>query len=58
MQKNKILKYDGRSSVAAGTKRDYRGNALQFDLRYIADGYFTSADEVSSSAFQELKKQE
>lgn len=53
--KNKILKYDGRSAVAAGTNEIIEGMPYNSIFGYVADGYFTSADEVSSSAFQNKK---
>lgn len=52
---NKILKYDGRSAIAAGTNSIIEGMPYNSIFGYVADGYFTSSEEVASSAFQNNK---
>ncbi|OFX30364.1 MAG: hypothetical protein A2W90_14410 [Bacteroidetes bacterium GWF2_42_66] len=52
---NKILSYDGRSTVAAGTNSIIEGMPYNSIFGYMADGYFTSTEEITSHAFQDTR---
>lgn len=52
---NKILKYNGQSSIVSGLNRIIEGMPYNSIFGYQADGYFQTEEEVASHAFQNNK---
>jgi TonB-linked SusC/RagA family outer membrane protein len=53
--KNKILKYNGQSSIGTGTNAIIEGMPYNSIYGYQAQGYFQNADELVGHAFQNNK---